>query len=104
MKTVSTKMMMVAGLALATLAGGAAHADARGFGHHGGFGHRGFGYGRFGYGGFGHHRYFHQRGYRRRFGGFNWGYPTGSYFLSSDFGDCRVVYNPLFFGHERVCS
>lgn len=108
MKTTSTKMMMVAGLALATLAGGAASADARGFGHggfgHGGFGHRGFGYGSFGYGGFGHHRYFHHRGYRRHFGGFNWGYPTGGYFLSSDFGDCRFVYNPVFFGHERVCS
>jgi hypothetical protein len=79
-------------------------ADARGFGH-GGFGHQGgFGHRGFGYGGFGHHRYFHHRGFRRRFGGFNWDYPAGRYFLSSDFGDCRFVYNPLFFGHERVCS
>ena len=87
--------------AFAVVPGGA---DARGFGH-GGFGHQGgFGHRGFGYGGFGHHRYFHHRGFRRRFGGFNWDYPAGRYFLSSDFGDCRFVYNPLFFGHERVCS
>ena len=40
-------MMMVAGLALVTLAGGAASADARGFAH-GGFCHRESGYGGFG--------------------------------------------------------
>ncbi|MBB2961150.1 hypothetical protein [Methylobacterium sp. R2-1] len=38
MKTTSTKMMMVAGLALAAMTGGVASADARGFGH-GGFRH-----------------------------------------------------------------
>lgn len=40
-------MMMVAWLALVTLAGGAASAEARGFAH-GGFGHRESGYGGFG--------------------------------------------------------
>ncbi|AWI87685.1 hypothetical protein C0214_04810 [Methylobacterium sp. DM1] len=40
MKTSSTKVMMVAGFAVAALAAGAASADARGFGH-GGFRHGG---------------------------------------------------------------
>lgn len=112
MKTSSMKMMMVAGFALAALAGGVASADARGFGHggfrhggfHGGFGHRGFGYGRFGYGRFGHHRRFYHRGFRQQFGGLGWGYPSGTYFLSSNYGDCRAVFSPLLGGYERVCS
>lgn len=88
MKTISTKVMMAAGIALVTLAGGLGSAEARGFGHggfghHGGYGYRGFGNGGFGYGRFGHYGRFYHRGFRHRFGGFGWGYPAGGYLLSS---------------------
>jgi hypothetical protein len=112
MKTNFLKTKMAVGLALATLAGGVASADARGFGHsvyrHGGFdggsGHRGFGDGRFGHGRFGHYRRFHHRGFRQRFGGLPWGSPVSDHFLGSYVGACRPVYSSLFGGYEYVCG
>jgi hypothetical protein len=65
MKTISAKVLVAAGIALAALAGGGGSAEARGFGH-GGFG-RGFGHGGFGHRGFGHRSFYHH-GFRHRFG------------------------------------
>jgi hypothetical protein len=114
MTTTSTTMMMAAGLALATLAGGAGQAEARGFGRggfgHGGFGRGGFGhqggfgyrgYRGFGHGGFGHRGRFYGRGYRHRFGGLGFGYPVsyGAYD-----GECRVVFSAVLGGYTRICG
>lgn len=102
MTTISTTMMMAAGIALATLVGGTDSAEARGFGH-GGFGRGGFGRGGFGYrGGFGHYGHSYRRFYRHRFGGLGFGgfgYPVGFYG-----GECRVVLSPVTGTYTRICG
>ncbi|SFU50442.1 hypothetical protein SAMN02799631_00991 [Methylobacterium sp. 174MFSha1.1] len=112
MTTTSTTMMMAAGLALATVVGGAGQAEARGFGHggfgrggfghHGGFGYRGgYGHRGFGHGGFGYRGRFYGRGYRHRFGGLGFGYPVS---LGAYDGECRVVFSAVLGGYTRICG
>lgn len=115
MTTISTKMMVAAGITLAALAVGTGSAEARGsgrggfghggFGHggfrHGGFGHHGgFGYrGGFGHGRFGHHGRFYRHGHRYRFGGLGFGG-----LASGIYGDCRVIFSPALGRYARFCG
>ncbi|KMO40396.1 hypothetical protein VQ02_07975 [Methylobacterium variabile] len=105
MTTISTKMMMAAGIVLTTLACTTDHAEARGFGR-GGFGHHGgFRYhGGFRSRGFGDYGRFYRHGYRHRFGGLGFGYPSGIGILSAYDGGCRVVFSPALGGYARVCG
>ncbi|WP_018261319.1 hypothetical protein [Methylobacterium sp. WSM2598] len=104
------KTMMMASLALATLAAGMSGADARG-----GSGGRGFGRGR-GIavgephpGGFGGHHGGWGHGGFHRHGGFypiGWGGAAGGYLMSSygGYGDCEMIFNPLKNRYVRACD
>ncbi|MEE7449086.1 hypothetical protein MRF4_15475 [Methylobacterium radiotolerans] len=95
MTTTSTKIAILAGLALAAAATVQGRAEARGF-RHGSFGHRG---------GF-HHGFqpsgFHH-GFPQRFGGHGWWSPAGGYAANSGFGDCRLIFSPVRGRYERIC-
>ncbi|MGE8126435.1 hypothetical protein ACQKQD_05600 [Methylobacterium sp. NPDC080182] len=86
MTITSTKTAILSCLALAALATVPGRAEARGFGH----------------GSFGHHGGFHH-GFHHRFGGHGWWSPAGGYAAGGFFGDCHLVFSPVWGRYERVC-